>query len=158
MQQGIVTKAKSKPRNLLRGLTPSQDTWDTPPSDLANATDGSFTTVTGVGTKVLGGAGTVGQLIYDLGASKTVIVGGKVDLYASTGSSNILLDVSEDNVTYISGPGYIYSVTKTGADPRFIQYPFIVSGRYLRFRFTAGGAANPGSVKIYQLTAYEVGV
>lgn len=140
----------------LKGLIPIVDTFDVNPSDLANITDNNSTTASGVGTKVMGGGGTVGQLTYDLGSSKNVIIGGKIDLYASTGSMNLVIDVSDDNNTYINGPINAFSITQTSSSPKWIGYPYITRARYIRFRFTSGGAANPGSVKIHQLTATQL--
>ena len=158
MQSGIITKSRSKPRNLLSGLIGTPDTFDTPPSDIAKATDGDFTTATGEGTKTRGGGGTVGQIVYDLKKNTTLLISSKLDLYASTGSMNLIVDVSDDENNWINGPGYAYSVTKTGSGVYFQTSPYICNGRYVRFRFSSGGAANPAVVKIYQLMAYEVGV
>jgi len=102
MTTGQITKSRTKPRNILRGIVPTSDTFDDPqPTSLGNATDGNFSTETGAGTKVLGGAGTVGQYTFDLGSIKTVIVGARVSVSQNASATiRVLADSSDDNNTW----------------------------------------------------------
>jgi len=85
--------------NVLRGVLGVASGWGTAPTNLANCTDGDFTTSTGTGSKVLGAAGVVGELVFDLQSSKTLLVGIKAGIWASVGSIQILVYSSEDNIT-----------------------------------------------------------
>lgn len=156
MQQGIVTKSRSKPRNVLLGITPTQDTFTTPPSNLSNITDGNPDTTTGTGTKTLSGGAVVGQLFLDVGSTKKIILTMKADIWSSANHVTGWVDFSTDGNTYKSNGLPIidsnYNTQENSIKTSLAQY---VQSRYIRIRFYAHGACD-ASVKIYDISGYEV--
>lgn len=146
----------SLPINVLRGIVPTATTWDTDPTSLANCTDGDHTTVTGTGSKVMGAAGYVGYLNFDLGSIKTFIFGGKVGLWSTAGSVSMYVTVSDDDITYSNNTAVVMIVTTTTELAGFILSK-IFTGQYIRLSFYAGSAAT-ANAKIYEVMAYEVGI
>lgn len=140
-------------RNAARGITPTATTFDENPSNLANATDGSPTTVTGVGSKTLGGSGTVGFVYVDLGSAKTVLFGAKVGMYSSAGKMSVFMSTSTNGSDYYVSVGD--GVTST-TEKLYYPAASIVNARYLQLQFYVNAAAT-ASVKIYEIKAYELG-
>jgi hypothetical protein len=64
--------------NRLAGITPTQADWDTPPTDLANSTDGNFATVTGTGQDAVATYGASGDITWDMGAVYNVLIQAKI--------------------------------------------------------------------------------
>jgi hypothetical protein len=143
--------------NVLKGVTPVAATWDTDPTSLANTTDEDITTTSGVGSKVMSGSGTYGTLTYDLGETKTVIVGARVYLKSTAGTTRMDVHLSFDNSTYRNTdqvtPGLSFASTsgKTGWQPTIIA-----PVRYIRLNF-AVDAASTAYARIDEVWAYQVG-
>lgn len=157
MQQGIVTKSRTKPRNVLRGVVPTQDTFTTIPTNLERCTDGDYTTATGAGSKVMDGSGTFGNLIFDMGSIKTVLVGARVGMWADKGTTTLYISGSDDNITYRVISNSSQSHTATSESIRDGSFPTIFNCRYIRLTFSTSTASTP-QMKIYQVTAHELGV
>lgn len=146
-----------KPRNILRGATITFDGFDDAnPTSLENATDGNATTSTGVGTKILGATGDVGNFYIDLGSVKTILFSAKIGVSSSANNLRAYL-----NSKIASGDTYrelasawvnVASTSEFIMDPQ----PQLVTARYLKIRVNVSGAAT-GNIKIYELKAYELG-
>lgn len=163
MQQGVLTKSRSKPRNILRGIVPTADGWDTPPSELANITNGNLESKTGVGVKSLSGAGVIGTIIFDMGSVKSILITSLINAWASTGSGQIdvQVKVSDDGTNWSSTTGdkcgnctateenYISKIV-------FDNAPLIIT-RYFQLRFY-GSAAMTANVRLTEILAYDMGV
>lgn len=156
--QSSINKARSKPRNVLRGIVPTADTFDTAPSDLAKCTDGNPLTDTGEGTKVTSAGGVYGNLTFDLGGLKTVLCSGKVGIRSSTSSIYGMAYISYDGGnTYIPvQPAIVATTTSTTNTDRWI-IPFIITADHLRLTFNVNAAAT-AYAKVYEMSAYEIGV
>jgi len=156
MNTGKITKSRSKPRNILRGIIPTADaTWDTTPTSLENTTDDNNTTTTGTGTKVVSGANPVGSIIYDLGSSKNVMVTVKCAAWTSAGAIRQTIDGSEDNITYVEGGNYTLSTAVTSESTVYQTPLSYASGRYIKVRTFVSQSAT-GNIKFYDVRAYEV--
>lgn len=147
------------PVNILKGLPIDSISYTgfdtTPPTDLGNAVDGDTTTATGDGKKTLGGSGTVGEYIFDLGANRTVLFGALVGVHSSASAITVYSAGSEDNVTWRANgaaSGTATSVAEVGID---LQLHIFFDVRYLRIKATIGGAGD-GYMRIYEAVAYEL--
>lgn len=143
---------KLKLKNVLKGLTPTLDYFDNNPTDLENATDGDYTSVTGTGDKVLGGAGNIGAFIYDLGSPKLILLNGRAGFWATSGSTSVLIDAGITNQSYDTGYGLF---AKSGTSENIYQFHKTVYGRYIRVRFSLS-AAGTGNVRLYQVMGHEI--
>ncbi len=132
------------------------------PTNLVNATDGSFSTVTGTGTINAGAAMFYGHLIFDLGAVKTFIIGGRVGIWSSANIVYAVIQVSDDNNDYhhdASSPSTTYSAAGTTTTERVMHLTTrAYNGRYIKISFYVSGAAATVNAKIYEVMAYELGV
>jgi len=155
-------KASIMGRNMLRGITPTASTWDTPPSSLGNTTDGNLSSVTGTGTKTLTAAGYVGYLIFDLGyvPVKPLLVGGKFGLWADGAYTLVIYpSQSADNVNFNQNNINIASSRNYQSEYLIPVTPMFLAMRYLRLDFYASNALGTGTVfsaKIYEVWAHEV--
>jgi hypothetical protein len=156
MQTGQVTKSRSKPRNILRGIIPTADTFDTPPTNLENITDGNITTVTGVGTKNMEGGGTYGQIIFDLKTNKYITISGHVGLYSSAGTTYVYVDTKKDgDADFKTNITPLLSITSTTQlDKDLIDMSFYT--RYVRLRFYVTASSTANAV-IYYILCHEKG-
>lgn len=142
--------------NVLRGVLGVSSIFTTAPTNLANMTDGDHSTVTGTGTKVMGGAGNFGAITFDLGSITMVIIGARVGIWSSAASAFMFFESSDDNVTW----------TSTGIEDSGIQAAniaeqisdslvAILRGRYVRLRFYVTGAAT-ANAKIYEVYGWKL--
>lgn len=141
-------------RNIARGILPTVSTWDTNPTNLANATDGNPTTATGAGSKVLGGAGTVGYITLDLGRLTNIIFGAKIGQSTTASTVSCYSEWSTDNSTWMIGN----TPASTGSGTEYIDntLPMVCYAQYIRFRFRCNSASTV-SCKIYEIFAYDLG-
>jgi hypothetical protein len=145
------------PKNLLRGIEPTFEYFETtPPTDLDKATDGDLTTHTGTGSKTTTGPATLGTFIFDLGSVKTVLAGCYVGLWSDSGLISYYIDSSINGTEWINGTNFGYNGTLTSESIRD-GTPSMCVGRYIRFRFKIS-AAGTGNVRLYNAMAYELGV
>lgn len=150
------------PINILRGIVPVASVWGTDPTNLQNCTDGDMSTVTGIGSKVMGGAGQYGQLVFDLGIIKTVLLAGRIGLYSTAATTTCNIQSSDDNITYTGlgtqGDTYFTAGVTSGTEKIMdATYGLILTGRYAKLAFYVNGAAT-ANAKIYSVMAYELGL
>lgn len=160
MQTGQVTKSKSKPRNVLRGIVPTASGWDTPPSDLANLTDGDHTTTTGVGTKTTTGASQViGTLSFDLGNVKKFLFGATFSCWSNTGSIFGYVEYSINGSRWYNphggAQGRTWIQTSESAASVYKFPPYDLQTRYLRLTFYSSAALN-GNIRGLEVSGYEL--
>lgn len=147
----------NEPKNILRGVVPTASGWGTAPTNLANCTDGDLSTVTGTGSKVMGGAGDYGYVVFDLGSVKTVLVGFRVGLWSTSNTASVYVDGSPDNVTFYSTTNVNVSNASAVELISDATNCAILTCRYIRLRFNINGAAT-ANAKIYEAMAYELSV
>lgn len=160
MQQGIITKARAKPRNVLRGVVPTATTFSTPPTDLANCTDGDNTTKTGIGEKETTGGSVYGYLTFDLGSSKLVQISGLYSTYSSTGNTFCYLNYGEQSNFSDARAALLSSKTAATTESAGLgeqTYSPIIKARYIRLEFKTSTAAT-GYAVIYSLRGHELGL
>jgi hypothetical protein len=153
--------AKATNANRIAGKTPVASVWDTNPTNLANSTDGDWTTSTGTGTKSMTAAGVFGQLVWDMGATYNVQVRGLVGIGHSTGGSvTIFVDFSTDNLNWTKAAQY-YGQCLIEWINTTIAYnlgPVFGRGRYVRLRWNCADAGTyTGSGYVTELQAIDLG-
>jgi hypothetical protein len=155
---GGINKSRSKPRNILRGLTPVATGFDTPPSDLPNSTDGNPNNPSGVGTTVKSAGAETGYIAFDLGSIKTVLVGCRIGMWATASVNNALYIDSKESVTYYNQPASAITTISTSNTNIREATPVLVTGRYIRFRFWGSATSETTfSIQPYEFYAYELG-
>ena len=126
--------------NVVRGIVPSVLGWDTDPTNLANITDGNFTTKTGIGSKIQS-AGWEGAYIYwDLATRKNCLIGIDCEMATSAGSVYVFAADSPDGTTWTWGADML-TVISIGSLSRKPAYSHWVSQQFVGFVFTAGVTA-----------------
>lgn len=148
---------KPKLTNLLRGIQPTASVFNTNPTNLERCTDGNISTATGAGSKAVTGADTIGELIFNIGSIKTMMVSGKIELWSSANAMNVMVLSSEDGTNWRAATNSILTITVSSEGYPKDSFFALVTGRYIRFRFYTSGTAT-GNVKIWQLFAHELGV
>jgi len=147
------------PVNIARGILITASGWDTPPSDLSNATDGDVNTKTGTGSTTKSGAGAYGAVVLDFGADKNssnniFIIGGKFGMWCTAGNSILKMDCSDDGVNFGElvpmGPA-VPEVT----EHIVISYGAVGMGRYARF-FGIASAPATSYMNVYEIMAYRL--
>lgn len=145
-------------KNRAKGKLPVATTWDVNPTNLANATDGDFDTVTGTGSRVLGAGGNLGFLTIDLGAVYNVFLRGKFGMWSTVGNVFSYFLTSDDGVTYRQTSWYFVSrVLAQIAEYVSFTYVVFARARYIQVLFS-GDVAMTGYVKIYELQAIDFGI
>lgn len=142
------------PVNRAAGVTPTVTGFGTDPTNLANTTDGDWTTVTGTGQTVVGGSALIGTIDFDLGAVYTVLVTAKFGLWCSAGQLVSDLWHSTDGNTWVQCTQT--NIVIVGVAAEAIRFPLVVGirSRYFRFAFYSTQACT-GNVKIYEVQAVE---
>jgi len=149
--------------NRLADVVPVASIWDVNPTNLEYCTDEDWGTVTGTGSKVLGSAGNVGRLIFDMGTVYKVLVRGLVGIgnnYATGADGFLFLAVSSDNVTYLN-VGDLYSRAIHDWYANYTRNCFFghkfCRARYLRFTWYGNaGATWYGNVS--EIEAIDLGL
>lgn len=144
--------------NVLRGITPVSSVFSTDPTNLTNATDGDFDTATGIGIGTNAAPfGPIGRLTFDMGSTKTVLVGGKFGISvdpANPGDLGIRTRSSADNITFLSAfqnSEFTNSTTETIHE----ILTKIVNARYIRYEFLLS-VVGTGYVRMFEGVAYEL--
>lgn len=140
--------------NILRGIVPTISSWDVSPTNLANSTDGNFTTATGIGSSTRAGAfATIGQFIFDLGSIQTAIFGFKYGMSASAGAAQAFSLVSDDNITYTRNDT---NVAEINTNTEQIGYSTIMieNGRYFQIYVQNNTAGATVSFRLFEAYAY----
>lgn len=144
--------------NALRGITPVSTIFTTAPTTLSNTTDGDFSTVTGTGSKAVTGAGNYGRLSFDMGSTKTVLMGARLGLWSSANASYAFFESSDDGSTWRpQGTEDSVCYNNTAAEVVSDSNTAILTGRYVSIRFWVSGTAT-GNAKIYEVYAFPLAV
>jgi len=126
------------------------------PESLTNATDGNSTTVATVGMAKASGVGNYGDLVFDMGSIKNVMVAAKIGIWASSGAVPFYVSYSDDNITYTSRT--TLSATSSASSEQITHsVPSLGKGRYVRLTFQSTAAATINA-KLYEVFAYEMGL
>ena len=140
--------------NILKGKLGVASGWDTDPANLERVTDGDIDTVTGTGNKIMGGAGFYGYITFDLGSVKTMLLGARVGMWSTAGTTNIYFETSNDNITYRNLQPILCASTAV-AEIVSELVAKVVRGRYVRLRLYVSAAAT-AYAKIYEIMAWEL--
>jgi len=142
--------------NRLRDITPTVSDWGTDPTNLGNITDNDWDTVTGTGSTILGGAGIVGRVMFDMGAEYTVLVGGKIGMWSTANEMRLYFYWSLDGVTWnpMMGGGNIVMAETVAAESLSTWASVYVRTRHIRLQFYCSGAAT-ANAKLYEVQAIE---
>lgn len=132
----------------LSGITPIVSGWDTSPTNLANSTDGDFTTSTGIGQEDNISAWTYGSAYFefDMGAIYLVVILGYFTVgntYSSGQNAGVMLWGSTDGNTWTtskSNADYLVASWCNDSDIHVFAPAAFSYCRYIRLRCT-----NPGS-------------
>jgi hypothetical protein len=140
-----------------KGITPTVAGWDTDPTNLANITDGDWTTVTGWGATNKAGAGYFGYVKIDLGAVYSCLWTMKVGVKSAANKITGQWQWSTDGITYYS----VCDLWPLGSQnvAERIQYvgsKAVVRARYVHFAFYVSGAANTADARIYAIQAHDL--
>ncbi len=140
--------------NILKGKLGVASGWGTAPTNLENATDGNVDTVTGEGSTVLAAAGYYGNVTFDLGIRKNVMVSAWVGTRSTAGTISVYLAHSPDNTTWYQN---YYGMAQTLNTPEQITSPNMqfVSDRYIRLRFYVNAACT-AYARLYEVAAWEL--
>lgn len=155
---GTATNFCNRPINRIADVKPTASGWGTTPTNLEYTTDSSYDTCTGIGTKAVSGAESLGVLTWDLGANYSVYVTGRFGLYANVSQTiNVFLQYSYDGVTYVTNTYAALATSNfaTTENVRGAQTEWVYA-RYIRLSFNSG-AAMLGSVKIYDVKVMDTG-
>lgn len=145
-----------------RGITPTATTWDSNPSDLANATDGDETTATGTGSKSISSATTFGAVNIDLGQLALYDLSATIAYWAQTTSSSCTIywdykkasgDSMRSHASSHSGSGGTTEWTTLAEMPVVRVYT-----RYIALRFVNNTTNNQTYYgKVGSIRAHKVG-
>ena len=145
--------------NLISGVAPTANYWDTPPTSLSNATDGSYTTSTtyGVNNSVANGAST-GNFYWDLGSVKKFSLRGSITENVSvTGMYTIVLTTSDDFVSF-NYPVFYYSYPTAAALNQVAFGPIFCNTRHLILSIiNNSGSASKIMIKLNEAEALDDG-
>jgi len=153
--------------NRLAGVLGVAAGFDTAPTTLANATDGDWTTSTGIGENAALAAWTSGgSIVWDMGAVYTVLLCGRIivgDNNAGGVSHYISIAASPDNSAWVfcgdNTDGNSWSVGKCyNADASVFPPTFIVRNRYIRLRSVNAGTQKNVRMGITELVAIDLAV
>jgi hypothetical protein len=142
-------------KNLLKGITPTQELLDTPMSDIPNSTDGSMLTQTGAGSKVLSGAGLAFKITYDIGSAKDIKFSGIMNLWVSAGTLSVYLTASTDNWNADFPQPITWGSTAKTTEQEFLSCEARLYGRYIMVYGYQSGAATV-NVRLKDFNAKEV--
>lgn len=144
----------SKPVNILRGIVPTASGWDTAPTDLANCTDGNFSTVTGTGVTTLVAGGAVGIVGIDTGRISVYLIHYFMGVWRTAGSVYFYVEASNDGVNWVLQS--LRSDDVTNATEALRNVNRVVYGRYIRIRITNTDASTTNA-RFYQILGWELG-
>lgn len=141
-------------RDVVQGTLGVASTFDTPPSDLSNATDtNGVTTATGTGSKTTSGTAVYGYLTFDTGRQQNLAIVTRVGIWSDTGETRLYIDTSDDGTSWRLSP-LLATITQTSELEQ--KDGFLISNcRYFRLRFYVG-AATTAYAKIYNVSAFGV--
>jgi len=143
-------------KNRLKGIIPTASIWDTAPTNLERCTDLDWDTPTGTGDKVMGAAGDVGHITFNMGAEYKVMIRGKIGIWTAIATAfYIYLDIW-DGVNWVTNPYAIYyNVVSSERIGPLITFNFKAQIFRLRFFLTAAGT---GYVRLYEVQVIDLGM
>jgi len=160
MNNGQISKARSKPRNILRGIVPSYTGFDTAtPTNLEKATNGVISDPVGTGTRTVAGADYIGAFIFDLGSIKTFLFSATFSAWSDTSTYICYVSTSNDGTNYkVNTPLTVSTATTSdGVTTSTMDVSTVLTGRYIRLRWRLAAAA-AGNVKLFEAMGYELGL
>lgn len=143
--------------NRLRGIIPTTSVWGVTPTNLERCTDGDWDTPTGTGTTIMGAAGALGILDFDMGAVYNVLLRLKVGMWMT--ASNIrVISYYWDGAAwqYTWGDYNLCLGWEVAEGIKFNVVPFARTSR-IRLQFYAIGAMT-GNVRVYEVEAIDIGI
>lgn len=137
----VVSNSRSKPRNVMRGLTPTVghagNAGDV--ANLGNASDENIGTFVDEATKTTSSSGSdVTTYVFDLGSNKVVDIGCLIQLKSTSGTLNVYIDQSSDGNTWLNGTIQAAAITTTNYLTKHITVNRTYY-RYVRIRVTISG-------------------
>lgn len=146
------------PINRLAGIIATFATFDTDPTTPANMTDGNFATETGEGIKALAGAGTIGDIYFDLGAVYPVLLLAWLNYHRASGDGTLAYSwlSSTDGITWYNAPN---SSSASFADIYKACLAGFAYARYIGLRIvtvTAPTGASVFHVKVAEAQALQL--
>lgn len=142
-----------RPRNVLRGITPTASGWGVSPANLGNCTDGDPSTYAGTGTRTLAAAGNIGELRFDLGSAKNILVAAKISL-AFPKRIDAFIEQGSDAITYVTNKQEVAQVSNTSGTILTTMFATVFS-EWFRLRFY-GYDIGTASVDIYEVVGFEL--
>lgn len=154
----------NKNKNLLRGIVPTFDWFNTAPTNPANATDGDETTHCGTGISIKGGAGTCGIVYLDRGVGNISPIlldaniglsGNAAGVYATAYGSNDTVNASYDSKQYSNPSTILETMPMSATEVKADINPTIIRSRFIKILFTVSGAATINNT-IYEIAGYSL--
>lgn len=146
---------QNSPINRLKGITPSATLWDVGPTNLAYVTDGVWSTVTGTGYNNLTGPGYFGTLDFNMSATYTVELQGKIGGWSNTSSVSLYWYYSTDGTTWVNAGGTAEISGTSTTEVVHYAKEICVNAQYVRAAFYTAGGATSANVKIYEIRAMD---
>jgi hypothetical protein len=150
--------------NRLLAVVPTASVWGVNPANLNLSTDNDFTTSTGIGNKVLGGAGNYGQLDFDMGAIyPSLLLRGRAfhgNNIVGGSNTSFILTTSPDNANWYYNWGYYRELIVIYAANYNEVFDFLGvanNARYVRLLWY-GAAAGTWYGALTELQALDFGV
>jgi hypothetical protein len=153
------------PYDRLAGVLGTQSGWNTAPTNLANMTDGDWTTATGLGvnTNVTTYAWAAGYIKFDMGAIYNVMLQMLITIgstYAGQQTSFIIQGSVDDSTWYVMNPngsGYTGGVFNNN-NSVLAFYSLFTRARYLMLQVANnGGNTSTLSLGVTEIKALDFG-
>lgn len=142
-------------KNRLKGIIPTASTWDTAPTNLERCTDLNWDTPTGTGSKVMGAAGNMGFITFDMGAEYKVTLRGKIGVWVTAALIYIYVDIW-DGTAWVGNPNALYywgPLAETIGS--WATHAF--KAQIFRLRFYVNNPCT-GYAKLYEVQAIDLGL
>lgn len=161
----LAASKASYPINRLAGVLATQSGWNTAPTNLANATDGDWTTATGLGiSTAVAGYDNSGYIQLDMGAIYTVIIRALITVFGSVASQAFELRLlwSTDGSNWFPNIASATASIRTFLVPaanQTVPIDKFIRAQYIRL-FLSNWAAGAQDLKlgIIEIQAIDLGV
>jgi peptidoglycan/xylan/chitin deacetylase (PgdA/CDA1 family) len=127
----------------------------TPPSSLSNAVDGDFSTSTTEGNNSRASSGTIGTITVDLGMAYPVMLVTKVGVWSNVSSMTLSWQYSSNNSTFYTNSGEGIDVKTSTTEYIVYSQVDFSNMRYIQLLAQIGAAGN-GSIKVYEIQAWDM--
>jgi hypothetical protein len=154
----------NKNKDLLCGIVPTFDWFNTSPTNPQNATDGNEANPCGTGISIKGGAGTAGIIYFDRGAGNTSPIlldmniglsGNAGGVYASIYESDDIVHSTYDTMVFSNGSTIMETMILAAAEVKVMINPVMIHSRFIKILFTASGALTLNNT-IYEIMGYSL--